>query len=558
VLRKLDFLLYILITVILLLGPLWLTLDFKRVKLVPPDSFYMLPDPFWPIVIILLGLLFYFVYRGDVSLVPLIAAYLILIFPYIQWPIIFGWDQYLHTAIANDAAMGNVAKSAYTIYGLSYPGSYILMNTVRYIIGMDYLYVATILSLIVRIASLIMIYILIRILFNDKLTYVAFSLFLLSNYRFADYFQFSPQAHALPMFLLSLCLCLKPISRNGLAVVVLLVFSIVITHIFTSILMLTTFLGLYFVSGFFQSIKRRQLLFLSALGLITWFSWHTHVAVNIIEQGSIHLHNAFTDVTEIYSLITELVSSASTFGRNIYNEILLRYRQGFLLFIVASALIGSIFGFKEHKVRLFIGVLFGTMLFSFALIILSEPPSRIWLDRVVLLGLVTPVILATYCLARLFKKKEHFVKILSYVCILLIPLSFFADFQTVYLYAVKDWEKAPSAILFTYPNRNLDITSDSISLIFLRYLSSILNRDYIFTGYVLNRFLDNPASLYEVKQLLSSSLILRSYRQKVDWFYNQGIETSSWDRLDNVFSTNFNFTKIYDNDYAQIYFNSLK
>jgi hypothetical protein len=526
-------------------------LDYEKFEFVVPDSFYMLTNLFWPFIILLMISLFYFAYQENVSFVTIVTAFLLIAFPLIQWPTVFGWDQYLHASIAIDVTRKNITTSKYITYGLEYPGSFALINSVGSIIGIEYLHLVIILSTVIKVLTLTLIYILSRNLIKGKLAYIALSLFILGNFRFIDYFQFSPQALASTLFLLLLCLCARTISRNELAVMLLLAFSIVITHIFTSILILATFLGLYVVHWSFRTIKKRQFLSLLMLGLILWVSWQVYAAVNISKEGVIH----FLNLTKESLSATKLVSAVLTFGRGTYNEILLRYKQVFLLFIAASALVGSIFGFKEKKVRFFVGVLLGAILFSLALVILSEPPSRIWLDRAILLGLVAPTILATYGFTILFKKKKYFVKILSYLCIILIPLSFFANYQYTYMYAVKEWETAPSKILFAHTGSSLDISSDSISLIFFRYLSSSTDRNYIFTGYTLNRFVTDPAGVYEEKGFLTSSLILRSYRQKVDWLYTQGIEPSSWDKLDDTLLTDPYRNRIYDSNCAQIYSN---
>jgi len=525
-------------------------LNLEAFRFVVPDSFYMLSNLFWPFIILLLISLLFLAYRErNLSFVPIVAAFLLVAFPLFQHPTIFGWDQYLHTSIAIDVTREGIATSAYTTYGLEYPGSFALINSIKSITGIEYLYSVIILSVVAKILTLALIYILGKDLLKCKLAYIALSLFILGNFRFIDYFQFSPQALAFPLFLLLLCLHLRRGSRNELVAMLLPAFSIIITHIFTSVLMVVTLLGMYVVQRFSRHVKSGQLLSLFVLSLIVWLSWQVYVAVSISKEGLMH----FANISKEGLLTTNLVSAVLTFGRGVHNEILLRYKQLFLSFIAIGTVIGSVFGFKEKKAQPFIGVLLGAILFSFALTILSEPPSRIWLDRAILVGFVAPIILTTYGLTVFFRGRKYLLKFLSFTCIMLIPLSFFASYQYTYMSAVKEWEMTPSNMLFAHTGGNLDVSSDSITLILLRYLSSSGSRNYTFTGYTLNRFITDPTRLYEEKDFLNSSFILRSYRQKVDWFYVQGIEPSSWDKLDNMLLSNLYRNRMYDSDYIQIY-----
>ena len=525
-------------------------LDFGRFNLVAPDSFYMLPALFWPFLIALLISLFVLTYlTNHARFVLAVSAFLIIFFPLLQWPVVFGWDQYLHTYIATSLTESRDVLSQYSVYGQEYPGAYVTISFFRNITGIDSLNLAIFLAVTVKVLTLTFVYIVSKYLVKAKYACFALLLFILGNFRFADYFQFSPQALAFPLFLFLLYLYLRPLSRNQFVMVLLSILSVVILHLFTAILMLTTFLCIYLVQWFFRRTKTKIQTFL-IIGFAVYLVWQTCVATSVSEEGVRHI----IDIVREGFSVTNFVSPILTFGRGVYNEMLLGYKQFLLVSISVGALAGSILGFKEKTGKFFVSVLLGAMMFSVALIVLSEPPSRIFLDRAILLGLLAPVILTTYVLARLCERRARLRLIVSLLFIILIIPSFFANYQYVYMFTVKDWEIVPLRFLSTHYREIIGITSDGITLIFLRNVDIQTYANRTFTGgYTLNRFSSDLASVNR-ERILASMFILRSYRQKVDWYYTQGTHPDRWDAFDNnLLLYNSNYSRVYDNNYIQMY-----
>ncbi|MEM2780201.1 MAG: hypothetical protein QW791_04955 [Candidatus Bathyarchaeia archaeon] len=550
--KKLEVLLLCFIAITLFFSPMWLRLNFELFSFGSPDSLDMLPNTFWLFIIILLVLLSLFTYvKNNFSLIVIVCTFLFTAFSSIQWPTIFGWDQFLHTATADSLTKLTESKiSGYTLYGIEYPGCFALLNFLKSITGLDYIILAIILSLIIKLLTLILIYLISKGLIKGKLAQLTVALFILGNFRFVDYFQFSPQALAFPLFLMLIILLLKPASRNQLATMMVLVFVIIISHPFTSVLMLATFLGIYIVQRFWCNVKTHMAIWLFFLCIVVWLSWQIHVALNISLSELTHL----MDILKGDFSVTYLINAVLTFGRGIQNVFLLRYKQIFLAFLAIGTIVGCAVGFKERKARFFIGVLLGALLFCVALTVLSEPPSRIWLDRAILLGLLAPIILTVYAFTAFRRSRKLALKILPYFCIMLIPLSFFANFQYTYMFSIKRSEMSSINFLSTVPGENLDISSDSITLIVARHWDIYNNGNRTFSGYRLGRFETDPEQLYQEEKFLDSDLILRSFRQKVDWYYVQGIDPTVWDRLDYELLLSDPFRhKIYDSNYAQIY-----
>jgi hypothetical protein len=531
-------------------------LDFERYSFAVPDLLYMLSSAFWPFLMILLILLtvFTFVTR-NFSLIPIVSAFLFIAFPLIQWPTIFGWDQFLHTTIARSLIDPKGMDSWYTIYGTEYPGSFSLLNSVTIVTGLNYIVSAILLSVIVKVLTLTLVYVISKDILGNKLAQISLALFILANFRLADYFQFSPQALAFPFFFLVISVCLKPMSRSRFAAITLLMFAVTVTHPFTSVLMITTFLGIYIVQLFRHKEQHYISILSFVMGIAIWLSWQLYAATGISEQ---ELTGLWSFLAKDFS-VNYLIHAILTFGRGVSNVILLRYKQMLLAFIAIGTLIGLVSGFKERKVRFLTGILLGAILFSVVLTVLSEPPYRIWLDRALLMGLLAPIVLTIYGFQAFSVSRKRIAKTLPYMCIMLIAFSFLANLQYTYMFSVKQWEMDASKFLFASPGPNLDVSSDGITILLVRNLNIDLQANRTLSGYGLSRFATDPSQLHSAKGFLTSRLILRSFRQKVDWYYVQGTAPTDWDVLDrDLLLSNPYRHKIYDNSLAQIYSSASK
>jgi hypothetical protein len=565
ILRKLRIPLFCCIIIALSLSPLWLKLNFQAFNYKVPDSFYMLPHIFWISLFVIVASLFFYTCprKNDLSLIIAVSAVVFIIFPLAQWPTVMGWDYYLNTYIAKLINMGaNPEVSTYLVYGSEYPGAFILLNSFKDIIGTSYLESAIILSTLLKMLTLMLVYLVSKDLLGHKPACHVLLLFILGNFRFEDYFQYSPQALALPLFLSLLYLYLKLESRERrtyLLAMTLLILSIVISHPFTSVLVITTFIGIHMIHKIFKNAGTHVSILLLLLILTIWSTWQIYVSINI--SGSMLQHVG--DLLRGNLRLNDLISAVLTIGRGIHNEALLLYRQVFQTFIVLGGVVGSILGVKNRKTNFLVGVFIGAIVFAFILVVLSEPPRRIWLDRALLLGALAPTVLTVYGLPRmhvLFPKRLKIKRlkiILPCIYIALIAPSFFASQQYTYMSAIKPWELAAPRFVSMHNGEHLGIASDGITLLLFRYfdidnassLSLVRER-----GYSLSRFSTKTIELYLEKRFLTSDLIVRSYRQTVDWYYIQGVDPESWENLDKtLFLLSPQHNRIYDNDYAQVY-----
>jgi hypothetical protein len=68
-------------------------------------------------------------------------------------------------------------------------------------------------------------------------------------------------------------------------------------------------------------------------------------------------------------------------------------------------------------------------------------------------------------------------------------------------------------------------------------------------AYYSQRNLDDPSDLN-----INADVVFLTFRQKVDWYYNQGTTPSNWDNLErSAYQNNPTYNKFYDDYYTRIY-----
>jgi hypothetical protein len=343
----------------MLASPLWLRLNFQNFQFGVPDSLSMLPVLFLPFSAVMIASLFILMLLTKQTRIALIVCFFFLtIFPILQWPTIFGWDQYLHTYITSSLIRPTASLNLYTMYGPEYPSSFDLIGILNVVSGIDMMILAVFLAVLVKAVTLVFVYLISRFFLKKEFALVAAFVFLLSNFRFVDYFQYSPQALAFALFLMLIYFQIKPRAWGGLrshiSLGLVLAFSVIISHIFTSVLMILTFFSIYFVQYLNRPHDSRKekddlqnkvsLGFLIIITLI-WISWQSFSAPEVLNQAFSQLGSIFRSGLPLQSLLGRVL----TFGRGASNTIILNYRQYSLGSVVLTGLAGLVVMFRRRK-----------------------------------------------------------------------------------------------------------------------------------------------------------------------------------------------------------------
>ena len=251
------FLLYSLLISLLIFGSIALKMDFQRYSLTVPDSLYMLSSKFWIFLSFMYSLLLLFFFKARdqfFNALVITTVYIFIIFPFVQWPNVMGFDQFLHASTAKLVENGLLADRSTEINDiyLDYPITSIIQSTFKAVTGIDYIFGATVLALFIKAFTVLTLYVMSSRIFNKKISYLVVLLFLISDFRFNQYYQFAPQAVAFSLFIFLLYAYLKSDRNRSFLMILLLSYGlIVLAHPYTSFFALATLSSIFLIEKTF-------------------------------------------------------------------------------------------------------------------------------------------------------------------------------------------------------------------------------------------------------------------------------------------------------------------
>ena len=553
----------------LFFSPLALRLNFEAFDFRIPDSLYMLSNSFWVFIILLQVLLascLFLNFNKAKNLLPLASGAILIAFPISQLPVIMGWDSYVHAMSALQLQLG--APIGGPLY-LGYPSTFILSNTLNEFTSIGIIFSGAILAVLSRALVLCLLYLLARTLIGMEKAFLAPTLFILGNFRFWEYTQYCPEILGLAMYLLCIYLLIKKRTlrnKNMTLTILFLVLSFVLatTHSFSSLILVATLIGLPIVK--ISNQLHSNLLLLSLSLLTMWLFWQIYIATSYLQ----------INLAIVLDNVRQGIMWGSIGAYNIgpgtahYNIFLSSYRIILHAIVLVLALGGLLFWRKKTETKFILGVIIGCLFLTAMLVTLSTA-ERDYLNRLMLFGYVPASLLASLHFgnkmnvrskARKFMRPFQFAsKILPFVSIALILVSFFAANLWVYSISVHVWEAR--AVEFVATN-NIDrqrVMTDDITAEIYRFFDT---NPYTFSRYgygtglaifnvgSFSRYTDTIEDIQ--KKAENAKIFIRSYRQVVDWYYYaQGTPINEWNALDHNVLLDNHYGKVYDDGYVQVY-----
>jgi len=460
-----------------------------------------------------------------------------------------GWDYYYHCSTANLLDAGtSIASGGYT----DYPSTFILLNTIRKITALGIIESAVLLSTIVRVATIVTLYAVAKSMLGKEGGYFATCLFILGNFRFSQYTQYSPQTLGLLVLLVaSLIIEKEHMDRERVIALVPISLAIITIHPFSSLLLLTVTVAMFLLKlAHTRDAKKTwpsgaALIYILAL----WSAWQVFAATNTTIVYGEPLSGVF--VQKINFL--RLIETVSTFATGNYNELLLEFRRYFSAFIGVAGIAGLFLGRNDKKLRLAVGLFLGVILFSFILLFL-QTPRETWLDRILLFGYVPLSVLAAHLYERAsFRQVVQPRKCLALLAIIVIGVSFFASNEWTYSRSIHSWETtSANSLLPAIRCSGSVVVSDDITIIIFRFLNGTPN------SLTINRHTNSPTALVmhgpDQSQNIQQVYVVRSFRQMVDWYYAQSIPPYLWSEIDQeMILSSIRMTRFYDSWFVQAY-----
>jgi hypothetical protein len=551
------FLLYSLLISLLIFGSIALKMDFQKYSFTVPDSFYMLSPKFWIFLTFMYSLLLVFFFKARdqfFNALVITTAYIFIIFPFVQWPNVMGFDQFLHTSTARLVENGLLADRSTEINDvyLDYPITSILQSTFKVVTGFDYIFGATVLAFFIKAFTVLILYVMSARIFGKKLSYLVVLLFLISDFRFNQYYQFAPQAVAFSLFILLLYAYMKSDRNRSFLILMLLSYGlIVLAHPYTSFFALATLSSIFLIEKVFPK-KTRPTLSSTILifVIILWVFWQLYPALPSFNARSSYAFTMLTDVSKLQDIFEE----AKTVGRAVYSSILLNYQIGLQISLTIASIYGIIIA-RNHIPKILLALLVGFVILIFQLIITSRPPQLIALDKLFYFGTLPAAFLAFYSITKMSRTRilHTFVPVFAVVISALIPMSFFASNQFTYMDSIKTWEMESTSFAATHIPKAFEKkgTMDSVTSKVYTYYSYDVEKTKPPFGlaYYSQRNLDDPNDLN-----INADVVFLTFRQKVDWYYNQGTTPGNWDNLESSsYQDNPSYNKFYDDYYTSIY-----
>lgn len=540
------------IAVVAILSTSSYRMDFQNYSFRVPDSVYMLSPEFWIYIFVLMAMLsvysFLFPHNAK-KVVPITIAYVFIAFQTVQWPSVMGFDNFAH---ARDASLFEAGSKIGEHRYSTFPVSFYVLLALKNVFGTDLITTATVLSALIKALTFFTIYLISRHIIGGTIAYIPLCLFLLGNFEFNDYLQYSPQALGLLLYTFLVYLLLVK-GSNGIEIkgIILVTFIIlVLTHPFSSLLGVTTLIGLYIIRRVFNlKLMKQPSGQLVILAAVIFLGWQVFAAEDPLLYFSGNASSLLNDPAYSFNTILGKVEGQ---GRSIVDPILQSYRFGFYNALIVGSLLSMLLFRSMLNVKRLIGLSLGLLMLVPALVAASNPPHTVFLDRVVLFG-VLPLSLLTGYLFYNLKDKHKLHSIALVVFITLLPVSLIGAHQYDYLNTVKYWEMNTMSFLSDHNQMSkfTTITLDGISFIIYKYYE-VVKDDNIKVN-LLTRTEHDPNTVFEAT-VLPGDLVVLSTRQKVDWYYNQGIHPSTWDNIeDNKFIKNDKYHRVYDSSYVKIY-----
>jgi len=546
--------------ILLALYPIFFRLDFSMSTYELFDVICMVPIYSWfYLLAICLFLSLYVLTKKTIGLIHVLAIIFLIwgLYGVSQFPSIMNGDIFVHEAFTKRLIFHGRTQ-ALTWYPKWWPGSFLLKAILTEIAGLDVVDENMLLTYVNLVTLAAILYVLAKFIVGKKWAGLATTFYFVVNayaFHLIGREHFVAQSLSFTIYLFTLYL-LQKMQRNQKTknnyniLVFVTICSIIISHGFTSYMLLSTLAGIMVV----QRIRKVSLgvnLKLLLASLTLWFSWWIFNSFSTLEMAVNYLLSSLEFLSG--SQLVKLSGALAVEPLPLLGEILRNYYFKPMLLIVG--LTSLIVLFKERnsrKASFYSGILIGTALASIIALISSTEAIEIQLCEI-LMFLLLP---SSYLASRFLIGYSRYIKILSCFILCLVPLSLATMFtyDCEYIACTHRWEILCVEFLEDHVPKDLTMATDS----YTSHLYAFFDLNYTPGGILLSKgSLNYTYILLDSPTFYEGDVIVRSFRQEV--VYNNYLERFEerrdfWSKVDtNLLLVN---NKIYDNEFAQVYVDS--
>lgn len=494
--------------------------------------------------------------KANTLFIPIIIVLaLFSLFSFSQFPALSDKDYFLHgrldSIIISEGHLPSVSEQGN--YYVQWPLAIIFRAVTSIITGLPEIDSTRVLSFIFPILLVLFFYILARVKLGPYLAGIVPALFLVSNlvYPTDEIDHFCPQLFALTLFLLALYLVTKETSKKDGRIITCLIllvsFSIILSHPITPFFLLPSFMAIWFFN-FYLKRRNRKTSFTSInfvlviLLLLLFLAWSFLYAGNSFDQGFTQIMSGnghLASQVQVYDFQTELLVFFSYYWKIIALLILLP-----ALFVTFRVLRKG--NPEQEKILtplcwVLLGCIIGGLVFSVT--------SFFDLTRVL------TFILIPACFITVFFLTKHInVKILSFLVVLLVIPGFFVIYGFSNQFTVYQHSSEISACQWlSIKNVNHElVTSDYNTMIIYSYYDW---RSWP-TGIVGDeQITDYSLPISSTHPFFQGQFMVRSIRQDImqeNYLMNETMPGKEyWSQIDLYASNSYN--KIFSNGNIEIF-----
>lgn len=571
--------------------PLFFRLDFSKSNYGFFDITRMVPNYTWVYLLILCLLLSINIwFRNGVNLMHVIVASLLVygLFSISQYPMITSGDVYYHgRGTLQVIQSGNVLVKDY--YPRYWPGAFIIWGSLSIVTGLDVVTTNIILMLIITLISSVMLYLLGKEILSQKWAGLAAIVYLVTNayaFHLMGRDHFAPQSLGFTQYLLTLYLFIRIWRKKELhrrtfcALVLILIPSVVLSHLYTSLFLLGLLFGVTILRArAFEKIRR---IFLPKdLNEVRWKTRIAHFQIFALVWSIAWLvfNPGFKNTPLEFEWLAGYISGLPTYfytyfatfvfngGSNLkivpitqeplsITGVILRnyYLKPLLLIAGLLSLIIILWDRRDRKVSIYSGIFFGSALGVIFSGILA--PFHMAQFSELLMFSLLPV---CYLASRVFVKRG--VRISACILTLLILPTFLCSFtySSEYTGVMHPWE-ATSIQFLTNQSTSARIVTDAGTLGIYEYFNIYYNPVSSEEGIALLN-INYSSRLINYTTLFDDTIgdfIVRSFRQEFSYnVFNTTFEERQeiWSVVDSRLCNKTNLDRTYDNGFVQIYSN---
>jgi hypothetical protein len=346
-------------------------MNFSNSNFSGSDLIYMFSAPTWFYLVLLpIGVLLIRKLDKRLSIiVPFTFTILLLVaFELVQYPSIFFWDTFSHSATTKNVINTGSFSSSAGYY--EYPGTFLISAALSEVLGLPVLFSNLFFAAILNLFIILLLSAIGRVIGGAEharieMSWLVPTIYLAFSFRLFNGNHFSPQLLGLCLYIFFVYVCLKTFflrDRGWRILVLIIAVALTTIHVFSALFAVATLLCIYVAGGKIRLLKlnSRQFVTLAMLmaAIVLFVSWHEFVTTEPLTE-------AFKFLSSVLKGERTLSGFAETvmFRTGPSMPLLGLYRYGIYgSFAFASASTLLLFWHKTEVKLLFligIGILFG-------------------------------------------------------------------------------------------------------------------------------------------------------------------------------------------------------